>query len=74
MTDLNFGENSQTPFYMAYITEAVRRFFHPAAIDDMLSTFIPMINGTDLTVSPQSIIYKNTIIYVMISTILSSVC
>ena len=36
---------------MGYIAETVRRFYHPAAIDEMLSTFIPMINGTNLNVS-----------------------
>lgn len=42
-------EISQTSWYMGYIAENVRRFFHPAAIDEMLSTFVPTINGTDLT-------------------------
>ncbi|KDQ54765.1 hypothetical protein JAAARDRAFT_71570 [Jaapia argillacea MUCL 33604] len=41
-------EISQTTWYMGYIAENVRRFFHPAAIDEMLSTFLPMFNGTDL--------------------------
>lgn len=35
---------------MGYIAGVSRRFFHPAAIDDMLSTFVPLINGTDLDV------------------------
>ena len=42
---------SQTSWYMGYVAETVRRFFHPAAIDEMLSTFIPMIDGTSLSVS-----------------------
>lgn len=36
---------------MGYIAENVRRFFHPAAIDEMLSTFLPMMNGPNLNVS-----------------------
>ncbi|KAL7285721.1 hypothetical protein ACG7TL_000826 [Trametes sanguinea] len=39
---------SQTSWYMGYIADNVRRFFHPAAIDEMLSTFLPMMNGTNL--------------------------
>ncbi|OBZ79723.1 Proteasome activator complex subunit 4 [Grifola frondosa] len=42
-------EISQTSWYMGYIADNVRRFFHPAAIDEMLSTFVPMINGTSLS-------------------------
>ncbi|EMD41658.1 hypothetical protein CERSUDRAFT_110231 [Gelatoporia subvermispora B] len=42
-------ELSQTPFYMGYIAQTVRRFFHPAAIDEMLSTFVPMLNGSNLS-------------------------
>ncbi|KAI0336090.1 hypothetical protein GY45DRAFT_1316150 [Cubamyces sp. BRFM 1775] len=41
-------EISQTSWYMGYIADNVRRFFHPAAIDEMLSTFLPMMNGTSL--------------------------
>ncbi|KAH9947692.1 hypothetical protein B0H21DRAFT_737636 [Amylocystis lapponica] len=41
-------EISQTSWYMGYVAENVRRFFHPAAIDEMLSTFLPMFNGTSL--------------------------
>lgn len=37
---------------MCTIANSVRRFFHPAAIDEMLSTFVPLIDGTDLNVSP----------------------
>lgn len=36
---------------MGYIAETVRRFYHPAAADEMLSTFLPLINGTNLNVS-----------------------
>ncbi len=36
---------------MGYIAENVRRFFHPAAIDEMLSTFLPTMNCTELNVS-----------------------
>ncbi|KAL4243081.1 BLM10 family protein [Abortiporus biennis] len=42
-------EISQTSWYMGYIAESVRRFFHPAAIDEMLSTFVPLMNGTSLS-------------------------
>ncbi|KAI0651592.1 hypothetical protein C8Q79DRAFT_934115 [Trametes meyenii] len=41
-------EISQTSWYMGYIADNTRRFFHPAAIDEMLSTFLPMMNGTNL--------------------------
>lgn len=36
---------------MGYVAETVRRFFHPAAIDEMLSVFVPMLDGTNLNVS-----------------------
>ncbi len=36
---------------MGYVAETVRRFYHPAAIDEMLSIFVPMINATSLNVS-----------------------
>ena len=36
---------------MGYIAESIRRFYHPAAIDEMLSTFLPLMNGTSLSVS-----------------------
>ena len=35
---------------MGTIASTVQRFFHPAAIDQMLETFVPMINGTNLNV------------------------
>jgi len=35
---------------MGYIAENSRRFFHPAAINEMLSTFLPRIDGTKLDV------------------------
>ncbi|KAH8120571.1 ARM repeat-containing protein [Phellopilus nigrolimitatus] len=41
-------EINQLPAYMGYIADSVRRFFHPAAIDEMLETFLPHINGTNL--------------------------
>ncbi|KAI0374438.1 hypothetical protein BV20DRAFT_1049238 [Pilatotrama ljubarskyi] len=46
--DLFLTRRHQTSWYMGYIAENVRRFFHPAAIDEMLSTFLPMMNGTSL--------------------------
>ena len=42
--------HSQTSYYMGLIAQTVRRFFHPAAIDEMLSVFVPMLNGTSLDV------------------------
>ena len=45
--------NSQTSWYMGYIAENVRRFFHPAAIDEMLSTFLPHMNSNSLNASAQ---------------------
>lgn len=41
-------EYSQLSWYMGHIAETVRRFFHPAVINDMLAAFVPGINGTDL--------------------------
>ncbi|KAI0274846.1 hypothetical protein BC834DRAFT_814888 [Gloeopeniophorella convolvens] len=41
-------EVSQTSYYMGSVTNTVQRFFHPAAIDEMLKTFVPLINGTVL--------------------------
>lgn len=35
---------------MGNIGNMSRRFFHPAAIEEMLTTFVPLINGTDLDV------------------------
>lgn len=43
---------SQTSWYMGFIAETLRRFFHPAAADDMLQTFVPLINPSSLSVSP----------------------
>ena len=37
---------------MGYILDSSRRFFHPACIDEMLETFLPYMNGTNLNVSP----------------------
>jgi proteasome activator subunit 4 len=37
-------------YYMGAIASTVQRFFHPAAIDQMLETFVPLIDGTDLNV------------------------
>jgi hypothetical protein len=49
--NIQMTKTSQTSWYMGYIAETVRRFFHPAAIDEMLATFVPMIDGTSLSVS-----------------------
>jgi proteasome activator subunit 4 len=41
----------QLSWYMGYVAEHARRFFHPAAIQEMLSTFVPLIDGSKLDVS-----------------------
>ncbi|KAF4606976.1 hypothetical protein EYR38_001031 [Pleurotus pulmonarius] len=41
-------EYTQLSWCLGYIAENSRRFFHPAAIEEMLSTFVPLINGTNL--------------------------
>ncbi|TFK57485.1 hypothetical protein OE88DRAFT_1651225 [Heliocybe sulcata] len=41
-------EITQTSWYMGYIADNARRFFHPAAVDEMLATFLPYFNGTNL--------------------------
>ncbi|KAJ7071321.1 hypothetical protein C8F01DRAFT_1216892 [Mycena amicta] len=41
-------EYTQVPWVMGYIAANSRRFFHPAAINDILSEFVPLINATDL--------------------------
>lgn len=57
--DLLIDITSQTSWYMGYIADTLRRFFHPAAIDEMLSTFVPLISGTSLNVSfPPKIQYR----------------
>jgi len=43
---------SQISWYMGYIADNVRRFFHPAATEEMLTTFVPRVNGTELNVCP----------------------
>jgi len=41
----------QLSWCMGYIADHARRFFHPAAIEEMLSTFVPLIDGSKLDVS-----------------------
>jgi hypothetical protein len=41
---------SQLSWCMGYIADNSRKFFHPAAIDEMLSTFLPLFDGTRLDV------------------------
>ncbi|KZT19390.1 hypothetical protein NEOLEDRAFT_1142177 [Neolentinus lepideus HHB14362 ss-1] len=41
-------EITQTSWYMGYFADNSRRFFHPAAVDEMLATFLPHFNGTNL--------------------------
>lgn len=46
---------------MGYIADNARKFFHPAAINEMLSTFLPILDGTQLDVSRVCflVIYSN---------------
>lgn len=46
----NYVYSSQLSWCMGYIAENSRRFFHPAAINEMLSTFLPQMDGTKLDV------------------------
>ncbi|TBU39582.1 hypothetical protein BD309DRAFT_1022044 [Dichomitus squalens] len=46
--DLFLTRRHQTSWYMGYVAETVRRFFHPAAINEMLSTFLPPMNCISL--------------------------
>ncbi|KAL0950828.1 hypothetical protein HGRIS_007590 [Hohenbuehelia grisea] len=41
-------EYNQLSWCMGYIADNSKRFFHPAAIEEMLNTFVPLINGVDL--------------------------
>ncbi|KAJ7042558.1 hypothetical protein C8F04DRAFT_1076309 [Mycena alexandri] len=41
-------EYTQLPWVMGYIAANTQRFFHPAASNEMLSVFVPLLNGTDL--------------------------
>ncbi|KAJ7462702.1 hypothetical protein B0H11DRAFT_2310714 [Mycena galericulata] len=41
-------EYTQLPWVMGYIAANSRRFFHPAASNEMLSVFVPLLNATDL--------------------------
>ncbi|THV06091.1 hypothetical protein K435DRAFT_44420 [Dendrothele bispora CBS 962.96] len=38
-------EYTQISWVMGYIADNARKFFHPAAINEMLSTFVPLVNG-----------------------------
>jgi hypothetical protein len=49
--ELMFMSISQTSWYMGFIAETTRRFFHPSAADEMLKTFVPLINPMSLSVS-----------------------
>ncbi|KAF8624763.1 hypothetical protein AX15_005657 [Amanita polypyramis BW_CC] len=53
-------EYTQLSWYMGYIAGSSRRFFHPAAIEDMLSTFVPQMDGTNLDVMVSSQFYLLT--------------
>ncbi|KAF5377624.1 hypothetical protein D9615_005155 [Tricholomella constricta] len=41
-------EYTQLSWCMGYIADHARRFFSPAAIEEMLSTFVPLLDGTQL--------------------------
>ncbi|KAK2462050.1 hypothetical protein APHAL10511_006513 [Amanita phalloides] len=43
-------EYTQLSWFMGYIAGYGSRFFHPAAIEDMLTTFVPLMDGTNLDV------------------------
>lgn len=45
---------------MGYIADNSRKFFHPAAISDILSTFLPLLDGTKLDVSPVLVSHHHT--------------
>ena len=51
---------SQISWYMGYIADNIRRFFHPAATEEMLSTFLPQMNGTELNVRPPLVFSTNS--------------
>ncbi|KAF9472467.1 hypothetical protein BDN70DRAFT_886944 [Pholiota conissans] len=41
-------EYTQLSWCMGYIADNSRKFFHPAAINEMLTTFLPQLDGTKL--------------------------
>ncbi|KZP32253.1 hypothetical protein FIBSPDRAFT_907345 [Athelia psychrophila] len=41
-------EYNQLSWCMGYLADAASRFFHPAALEEMLGTFVPQVNGTNL--------------------------
>ncbi|TRM60121.1 hypothetical protein BD626DRAFT_571905 [Schizophyllum amplum] len=41
-------EYTQLSWCMGYLASHSRRFYHPAAIEEMLSTFVPLLNNTNL--------------------------
>lgn len=53
-------EYTQISWCMGYIAEQARRFFHPAAINEMLSTFLPLVDGTKLNTILSSHFYLTT--------------
>jgi proteasome activator subunit 4 len=48
---IGFSNFSHLSWCMGYIAENSRKFFHPAAINEILSTFLPLFDGTKLDVS-----------------------
>ncbi|TFK30307.1 hypothetical protein FA15DRAFT_662249 [Coprinopsis marcescibilis] len=53
-------EYTQASWCMGFITDCARRFFHPAAINEMLFTFLPLIDGTKLDTILSSHFYLMT--------------
>ncbi|KAF5337122.1 hypothetical protein D9611_003196 [Ephemerocybe angulata] len=53
-------EYTQISWCMGYIADISRRFFHPAAIPEMLSTFLPLVDGTKLDAVLSSHFYLTT--------------
>lgn len=44
-------EYTQLSWIMGYMADNSRRFFHPAAINEMLTAFVPLMNGSNIDVS-----------------------
>jgi hypothetical protein len=61
---------------MGMIASTVQRFYHPAATDQMLETFVPLINGTSLNVCSNYTIRASLILNMdcRVSCLLNSLC
>ncbi|KAF8203239.1 hypothetical protein BJ912DRAFT_842338 [Pholiota molesta] len=53
-------EYTQLSWCMGYIADNSRKFFHPAAINEMLATFLPQLDGTKLDTILSSEFYLTT--------------